>query len=470
MSTPLAMRARDAVAVATARLPSGGPRPYADPPAGSGLRPVMGDPGPPLVGHTLDFLRDQLGTARRFRVRYGNLFWTNGLGTEIISVLGPDAIGAVFANRDGAFSSRDGWGYFIGPFFDRGVMLMDGEEHRHHRRIMQQAFRHERLVGYLAAMQPVIAGGIERWPAGEGFRLYRAAKRLTLDVATRVFVGEELGPEADRMNRAFIDAVVGGNTPLRADFPVGRWHRGLESRRWLERYFGERLPDKRAGTGEDLFSVLCHAETEDGERFADEDVVNHMIFTLMAAHDTSTITLAMMAYYLARHPEWQERLREESRALRGGTVTHADLEALESLDLVFRETLRMNAPVGIVARQAVRDVELDGYYIPAGARLTLGIYATQRSEPWWDDPDRFDPERFSPERRDDARYRHNWIPFGSGVHKCIGMHFGAMEVKAILHAMLLRFRWTIPPGYVPPLDYATGPYPGDGLPVRLSRL
>ena len=110
---------------------------------------------------------------------------------------------------------------------------------------------------------------------------------------------------------------------------------------------------------------------------------------------------------------------------------------------MFRETLRMNAPVGVVARRAMRDTELDGYFIPAGTQLMLGIYATQRMEPWWRDPDRFDPERFSAERREDHSHKHAWIPFGSGVHKCIGMHFGAMEVKAILHAMLLRFRWSV---------------------------
>ena len=87
------------------------------------------------------------------------------------------------------------------------------------------------------------------------------------------------------------------------------------------------------------------------------------------------------------------------------------------------------------------------------------------------EPGPFRPRSASrPERREDAIHKHAWIPFGSGVHKCIGMHFGGMEVKAIMHAMLLRYRWTIPAGYVPPLDYGTGPYPGDGLPVRLERL
>ena len=280
-------------------------------------------------------------------------------------------------------------------------------------------------------------------------------------------MGDQLGAEADRLNSAFIDTVVGGQAIIRADVPGGKWHRGLESRRLLEQHFRSQIPAKRAGEGDDLFSVLCQAETEEGERFSDEDIVNHMIFAMMAAHDTSTITVAMMGYYIAKHPEWQERLREESRALGKDAIGYDDLDALPSMDLVFRETLRINAPVATLARQAIKDTEIDGYFIPAGAKLFVGIYATHRMEPWWRDPDMFDPERFSEERREDARHKYVWSPFGGGVHKCIGMHFGSMEVKAIMHQLLLRYRWRVPSGYEPPMDIGTGPFPGDGLPIEL---
>ncbi len=216
--------------------------------------------------------------------------------------------------------------------------------------------------------------------------------------------------------------------------------------------------------------MLCHAETEDGERFSDEDVVNHMIFTMMAAHDTSTITLAMMGYYLARHPEWQDRVREESRALGKPTIGYDDLDALPALDLVFKETLRMNAPVGMVAREALKDTEICGYFIPRGTRIMLGIYPTQRMEPWWNDPDTFDPERFTPERAEDQSHKYAWTPFGGNVHKCIGMHFGGMEVKAIMHQLLLRNSLHVDPGYEPLIDYGTGPFPGDGLPIELRAI
>ena len=252
--------------------------------------------------------------------------------------------------------------------------------------------------------------------------------------------------------------------------PGGTWHRGLTSRRLLEDYFRAQIPAKRVGDGDDLFSVLCRAEAEDGERFSDDDVVNHMIFTMMAAHDTSTISVAMMGYFLAKHPEWQERLREECRTLGKASIGYEDLEALPTMDVVFKETLRMNAPVGSIARRAIKETEIDGYYIPKGTRLMLSIYATQRMEPWWKNPDTFDPERFSEARNEEASHKYAWSPFGGGVHKCIGMHFGAMEVKAIMHQLLLRNSWIVPPEYEPVTDYGTGLFPGDGLPIELRAL
>jgi cytochrome P450 len=470
MAGALALKARSVAANLAERVPSPAPKPLADPPPGSGLKPVMGDAGAPVVGHTLAVLHDTIGYARRAHARYGTVYWGHIMGERVVMVLGPDALETVLTNRDRAFSNKEGWEYFIGPFFDRGVMLMDFEEHRHHRRILQNAFKRERLVSYLDKMNPAIERGIARWRPGAGFQLYPAAKQLTLDVATEVFVGGELGARADRVNEAFIDCVVGGQAIVRADVRGGKWHRGLESRKVLADYFRAQIPAKRAGEGNDLFSVLCHAESEDGERFSDDDVVNHMIFTMMAAHDTSTITLAMMGYHLAKHPEWQERVREESRALGKQSIGYDDLDALPVMDLVFKETLRINAPVGVIARQALKDTEIDGYFVPAGTRMMLGIYPTQRMEPWWNDPDRFDPERFTPERAEDSSHKFAWVPFGGNVHKCIGMHFGAMEVKAVMHQLLLRSSLHVDPGYEPIIDYGTGPFPGDGLPLELRAL
>ena len=308
----LVLRVRNAVGGVIESLPTPGPQPLAAPPPGSGLKPAMGEPGLPFVGQVFGFLTDPIGQARTGYQLYGTVAWGGGPGGRVVRVLGPEGIGTVLANRDRAFSNEEGWNFFIGPFFHRGVMLIDFDEHHRHRRIMQNAFKRERLTAYLDTMNPAIARGIDGWRPGQ-IRLYRAAKQLTLDIATEVFMGHRLGPEADRINRAFVDVVVGGQG---SSAPTCRSGVGVGAAqpRWLEDYFRRQIPAKRAGTGDDLFSVLCHAESDDGERFSDDDVVNHMIFPMMAAHDTSTITAAMMGWYLARHPDWQERVRSECLA------------------------------------------------------------------------------------------------------------------------------------------------------------
>jgi hypothetical protein len=290
----------------------GANQPYATPPPGSGLKPVLGEPGLPVVGTSLKYISDPLRYAREGYEQYGPVSWSRAFGARMITVLGPEGTEQVLLNRDRAFANGPGWEYFIGPFFERGLMLLDFEEHLHHRRIMQQAFTRDRLVTYLKGMNAVLGDGMDAWDDGPAFGFHPAFKQLTLDLATTVFVGHHLGPEADALNRAFFDTVQAGTAIVRAPVPGGRWRKGLEGRRVLEDFFRAELPAKRDGNGDDLFTALCHAADEDGNTFSDTDVVNHMIFLLMAAHDTSTTTMTTLVYELARQPDWQDRLREES--------------------------------------------------------------------------------------------------------------------------------------------------------------
>ena len=430
----------------------------------------MGDGGLPVVGHSLAALADMKTYGARRQARYGEVSWGSMVGRTAVIVLGPDSIGEVLANRDRAFANGPGWGYFLGPFFTRGLMLLDFEEHLAHKRIMQQAFTRERLEVYLDGLNDGIADAMSGWSERRGFKLYDATKDLLLDTATLVLVGTELGADADRVNKAFVDTVAAGLGIVRHDVPGTMWHRGLVGRRVLEDYFRGLIPEKRATATPDLMSVLCHVEAEDGTRFSDEDVVNHMIFTLMAAHDTSTITSTTLAYHLARDPELQERLRQESLALGKERLDYADLDRLPLLDLAFKEALRLNPPVGGIVREAVKDTSILGHYVPEGTLIIVNIMQAQHSEEWWDEPERFDPERFLPTRRDHRLHNYQWSPFGGGVHKCIGLYYGGMQVKAILHHLLLNFRWSVPEGYDPVWKYGTGLYPSDGLPVRLERL
>ena len=275
--------------------------------------------------------------------------------------------------------------------------------------------------------------------------------------------------EMQRVNEAFIACVQAASGVVRADVPFTRWGRAYRGRKVLEEFLRHYLPAKRAERTDDLFSVLCHIEGEGGERFSDDDVVNHMIFLMMAAHDTSTITTSTMLQHLGQHPEWQERCRAESLAL-GEAPTLAELEQLTSLDLVMKESLRLRAPVPMLARRTVKDTVVQGVRVPTGSHVAVGVQFSHLMADLWTEPGRFDPDRFGPERREDKAHRYAWSPFGGGVHKCIGLHFAGAEVKAILHRLLRTHRWRVDPSYVAPLDNHSLPFPKDGQPIDLARL
>jgi cytochrome P450 len=244
----------------------------------------------------------------------------------------------------------------------------------------------------------------------------------------------------------------------------------LKGRQVLEDFFRARIAEKRRSLGEDLFSRLCQAKDEEGHGFTDDDVINHMIFLMMAAHDTSTITLSMMFYYLARHPEWQERVREESLRLGKRDLNHDDLASLEVAGMVMKEAMRLIPPVPGLPRKTVKDVTVAGHFIPAGTMLTISPILTHRMKEWWTNPDEFDPSRFSESRAEHKKNIYQYVPFGGGAHMCIGLHFAEMQVKAILHHVVQRYRWSVPENYEMPVDFTSLPVPADKLPVRLERL
>jgi cytochrome P450 len=443
------------------------PRKVLSPPP-AGLKPIMGDPGLPLLGHTVELLRLGLNyTMKRYRT-YGPVSWTNSFGITTVTAAGPDATQEVLANRDKAYSQQ-GWEYLIGPFFNRGLMLLDFEEHLHHRRIMQHAFTADRLSGYLGQVGSVVRSGVDLWSARDDFPVYPALKQLTLDVASRIFMASSVGADSAKLTRAFVDTVRAGGALLRFPVPGGRWTAGLRGRKVLEDYFRRSLPAKRASDSDDLFAALCHARTDDGEAFTDDDVVNHMIFLMMAAHDTSTIAVSALVYYLGRNPEWQDKVRAESLALGDEPLTVSALAELPTLDLVLKESLRLVAPVPWLMRKTVKDTELLGHHLPAGVYVTTLPWLNHVLPEYWTEPYRFDPLRFSEERREDKSHRFAYLPFGGGVHKCIGMHFGTYEVKTIAHELVRRFEWTIPQDYHVQWDPTALPMPKDGLPISIRR-
>ncbi len=145
--------------------------------------------------------------------KFGAVSWSSILGMKIVTVVGPEACQTVLVNKDKKFS-QNGWEWFIGPFFKRGLMLLDGDEHHYHRRIMQEAFTRPRLESYVDQLTAIIDETVPQWPSDEEFLLYPALKDLTLEVATAVFMGAARDAEDEetrtKVATAFVDCVRAG--------------------------------------------------------------------------------------------------------------------------------------------------------------------------------------------------------------------------------------------------------------------
>lgn len=437
---------------------------YTSQPA-SGLRHIPGDSGWPILGHTLEFLRDNHALLNRGYAKHGLVYRRRVLFQDGISLLGPDANQHVLLDSQQCFSNYLAWSTVLDRIFPNGLMLKDFSDHRYHRRILQSAFKKPVLDSYIQPMGQHVAEGIAKWPRNQSFHFLPAVKSLLLDIAAQTFLGVDLGEDANAVNKAFVDAADASIAILKRRIPGTRWARGMQGRELLEAFMTKQLPAKKVSHDLDFFAQICRAEDEHGQQLDDQAVIDHIIFLLFAAHDTTTSTLCSVAYALAENPQWQEELRAEYSHLGDRIPNYDDLAKMEKTGWVFREALRMYPPLPVIPRRCLKETEVMGYRIPRNAGVALSPLFTHYMEDYWDKPTQFDPERFSVARAEHKRHSYQFVPFGGGAHKCLGLNFAEIQVKLFLSLFLRQCHLSVAPDYQPKYTLIPLRMPKDGLPV-----
>src|SRR2546430_15309055 len=124
-----------------------------------------------------------------------------------------------------------------------------------------------------------------------------------------------MGAEANDTTRALVDMGAASTAVIRKPLPGTQMARGVRGRKRIVAYFSEQIPIRREKGGQDLFSQLCRATHEDGALLSTQDIVDHMSFLMMAAHDTLTSSLTSFVAALAAHPQWQGKMRKQVPSL-----------------------------------------------------------------------------------------------------------------------------------------------------------
>ena len=440
------------------------------------LAHIPGEAGWPVVGNTFTMLANPHAFAERMIKTHGKVYRNRAFGGWQVALIGAEANELLLFNKDKIFSSEQGWGPVLDQLFPRGLMLMDFDHHRIDRRALSIAFKPEPMRHYSGALNRGIAREVAGWAGPKEF--YPAIKKLTLDLAADSFIGLPWGPEADKINEAFVDMVQASVAPVRKPLPFTKMKKGVDGRAFLVDYFTRETLRRRAeGGGQDMFSQFATATREDGSLLPVDEVVDHMNFLMMAAHDTITSSATSLIYHLATNLVWQEKLREEIMAVTGGPdgdgnprpLDYDDLAKLDLTEMAFKESLRMIPPVPSMPRRALKEFEYGGYRIPAGTSVGVSPAYTHMMAEHWPEPEKFDPMRFSPEV---ARERHKyaWVPFGGGAHMCLGLHFAYMQAKIFFHHVITTHRIVVAEGYDPKWHVLPIPRPKDGLTVSFVPL
>jgi len=447
------------------------PLSYQKPPPRAALSHIPGEDGWPLVGSTFETLADPKGFIESLAAKHGLVTRSHVLGETGVHLLGPAANELVLLDQEKKFSSTFGWARFMDRVFPRGLMMLDFDEHRQHRRALSVAFKAGPMQAYLQALNTGIAARVAQWRAVPGQMLfYPAMKQLTLDLAAVSFLGTGIGPESEGLTRAFVDMVAATLAPVRRPLPGTQMRRGVRGRAHIVEFFSRQVPLRREAGGDDLFSQLCRATTEDGALLSPAAVVDHISFFMMAAHDTLTSSLSAFVMMLAANPAWQTKLRDEIVALglRPGEALAFDrLEEMKLTEMAFKETLRMIPPVPLIPRRCLREFTFMGFTIPAGTSVGVNPLFTHYMPDLWPEPSRFDPSRFA-EAAQAGRHRYAFVPYGGGAHMCLGLHFAYMQAKCFALHFLQNLRVTLPAGGPNAWRMWPIPKPKDGLPVILA--
>ncbi|KAG5985677.1 hypothetical protein E4U52_001068 [Claviceps spartinae] len=341
------------------------------------------------------------------------------------------------------------------------VVFSNGEQWKRHSESVKAAFDREipvyRFVSLAGDVMNMIGGSKEK---GVVKIFSDLVQKYTLDVVGTTLLGhnfEALKTSSDDEELSFVDhfnqVMTSIATPVRLIFP------------FLDTYFPRTaviaevdalnarydavLEKKKGELGLDLLSYLL-----EDDRLSHEELRSNLSILFSAGHDTTSGAIASCVYFLSRHPEYQQRARQEVLDVLQDRKEPAydDHPKFKFLYACIKEAMRINPPISLLpARWTTEAVVLSNgrggteYPIPQGISLVPNVWVVHNNPKVWKEPAVFDPYRFMPgeEKRGKVRPVHH-IPFGTGPRQCVARQFSLYEQRTLLAMLLIEYEWRVP--------------------------
>ena len=409
---------------------------------------------PPTVSGTdhLEELRlDPIALMQRLRAECGDVGAFDLAGRPVILLSGGDANEYFFRAPDEDLDQASAYP-FMTPIFGKGVVF-DASPERRREALRNQALRGDMMRGHAQTIADEVEAMVAAWgPSGE-IDLLDWFAELTIYTSSACLIGTKFRRQLDQRFAALYHDLERGTDALAfvdPYAPIDSFRRRDAARAGLvslvEKIMAGRAAAPPVSREErDLLDVLVSLNT-----FSADEITGMFISMMFAGHHTTSGTAAWTLIELLRNPGHLSAITAELDDLYrdNPAVSFQALREIPLLEAAVKETLRLHPPLILLLRAATRDLEYDGYQIPAGALVGASPAISNRIGEDFPDPDSFAPQRYAEPRQEDLVNRWTWIPFGAGRHRCVGANFAMIQLKAIFSVLLRDWTFELaqPPG------------------------
>ena len=404
-------------------------------------------PKTPSFIQTLKFILNPLAVMDNCTKRYGDVYSLQ-LKSPIVVISNPQALQQILTNDTKGFSVPSEANKAFEPLMGKhSVIMASGNPHRRQRKLLMPAFHGDRMRCYGDTINKVTSEIMNRWEVGKNFDVREGMQAITMRVIMQAVFGIYEGSRATELEKLLASMLeAGGSSPLKAAFLIfpilqrdlgakSHWGNFLRQKEQIHQLLNEEIEERRANPDDsrtDVLSMLMAARDENGEAMTNAELRDELITLLFAGHETTATALTWALYWIHKLPEVREKLLEELDNLDENPDFNS-IYKLPYLNAVYCETLRIY-PVAILLfqRKVETPVSLCGYDFEPGTFLYGSIYSVHQREDLYPEPKKFKPERFL--ERQFSPYE--FIPFGGGARRCIGMALAQFEMKLILTNIL----------------------------------
>ena len=305
----------------------------------------------------------------------------------------------------------------------RGVLIVDGEEHDHYRKLMEPPLHPSQLPNYTDMMIRQTERVASQWKDGHTVDMLVESRKIALLIIMQTLFSKDVWDDMSQLWTPILKAIKyisPGMWIIWRGIPRPGFKKHLKV---LDDYLYRIIADRRIGHFEpDLLQHLIDAG------LTDNIIRDQMLTMMIAGHDTSTALLAWTFALLGQHPDIHQRVIEEVDTM----------EKSPMLDQVIKESLRLYPPIHIGNRRIAEEMQFGEDKIPVDERMFYSIYLTHRDPEIWDNADSFCPERFDRGRKTPP---FSYVPFGGGPRACIGAAFGQAEARIVLSNLLRNYKF-----------------------------